>query len=566
MPLGGYSDMLLDIFWSAQSGLASGREFHQVKLRIDKMRADVLVIGSGAAGLRAGIEAARLGQRVLILCKSDGGRGTVTHIANGGFRVANGDVRPEDHFEMTMKSGRFLNDRRKVAILAGQGPAALAEMKEWGLAFHREAALLAFPGGGALIQVLEKQAALAGAEILPQMAAVELIREGEGVAGVLALDSRTGDFKAIAAGAVVLATGGAAYIFSFSDNPPHATGDGYSLALRAGARLVDMEFAQFYPLGAFQPAKTALLLQPILGNLGVIRNRFGEDLLKKHGITAWPAASVARDITSRALYGEIAGGADVEGGLLLDLRGLGEEGWKASPAALKARPYMRRRFRCDEEPVRIIPVCHHTMGGVVTDETGATEVEGLFAAGETAGGTHGANRLGGNAIPEALIFGARAGRAAAALAARKKSPPPLNDRALTEAASSAGEMMGRGGPGAESPASLLAALRKCMWEKAGVIRKGPGLRDGLRELDDLEKNILPRVRANAPRELVAALEARAMLEVGRTIVLSSLGREESRGAHFRADYPFEETEAGRFNQYVALRAGCLGVEAVPVNS
>lgn len=536
-----------------------------MKFTFEKMKSDVLVIGSGAAGLRAAIEAAQLGQRVLILCKSYGGRGTVTHIANGGFRVANGDVRPEDHFEMTMKSGRFINNRRKVETLAEQGPAVLAEMKEWGLAFHREAALLAFQGGGALIQVLEKKASLAGVEVLPRMVVVELIRDGERVVGVLAFDLKTGDFKAIAAGAVVLATGGAAYIFSFSDNPPHATGDGYSLALRAGARLVDMEFAQFYPLGSFQPAKTALLFQPILGNLGVIRNRFGEDLLKKHGITAWPAASVARDITSRALYGEIASGADVEGGLLLDLRELDEEGWKISPAALKVRPYMQRRFRCDEEPVRVIPVCHHTMGGVVTDERGGTEVEGLFAAGETVGGTHGANRLGGNAIPEALIFGARAGRAAAILASKNSSSLPFNDRTLMEAASSVREMMGNGAPGAERPASLLAALRKCMWEKVGVIRNGLGLQEGLRDLEDMERNALPQVRASAPRELVAALEARAMLEVGRAIALSSLGREESRGAHFRADQPFEKAEAGRFNQYVALGEGHLDVKVVPVD-
>ncbi len=520
-------------------------------------------MGSGAAGLRAAVEAARLGQKVLIVCKSNGGRGSISHLANGGFRAAREGFSPEEHFRITLRGGRLLNDRKKVQILVEEALGALEELRALGLPFHKEATMLSFPGGGALMRVLEGEAARSGVKTLSLTAVVDLLSERGRVGGALVFDLRRGEFKAILARAVILATGGAGALYRFSNNPPHATGDGYALGLRAGARLLDMEFVQFYPLGAYQGKGMALLIKPILGNLGVIRNRFGEDILVKHGVTAWPAASVARDFTSRAIFSEIEAGAGVEGALLLDLRELSEKDWGASPNALKAYPLMRKKFRCHEEPVRIIPVCHHTMGGICTDEWGATGIDGLYAAGEAMGGVHGANRLGGNAIPEAIVFGARAARAAASWAQEEKEADSPTERAIREAVARAREVLERSQSRVEKPDFILDSVRKTMWEKVGVVRSEAGLREALAIFEELERDCLPRLAAATPREFLVALEARTSLLLGGVIASSALRREESRGSHYRSDLP-DEKEEGLFNQYASLFEQELRFEAVAV--
>jgi succinate dehydrogenase/fumarate reductase flavoprotein subunit len=523
----------------------------------EKVHCDVLVIGSGAAGLRAAIETARQGQNVLIACKSNGGRGTSTHIANGGFRVAHEDFTREEHFELVMKGGRFINDRRKVRILANEAPAAYEEMKRLGIIFRREGAMPAFPGGKAIIQALEKEAARLGVKTLKSTAIVELLRDGDRVRGAIAYDTGAGAFKALLAPATILATGGAGALYSFCDNPPHATGDGYYLGLAAGARLTGMEFVQFYPLGAYQPERTALLFPPVLGNLGVIRNADGEDIYQKHDITAWPAASLARDVTSRALYSEIDRGAGVGGALHLDLREMTEEDWASSPGVQEKRPYFRRRFNCDKEPLRIIPVSHYTMGGIVIDDWGGTGVEGLFAAGEATGGTHGANRIGGNAIPEALIFGARAGKTASCFSETMDRGASPSKSVITDAMDRWRETFFEAS--GESAETILDEVRGEVWEKVGIIREGGKLRSALDSFEALERDRLPRLPTSTPREIIAALEARSLLLIARMAAGSALLREESRGAHFRSDFP-EESEDGIFNTVVRLNGRKLEFE------
>ncbi|MDP6367235.1 MAG: FAD-binding protein [Nitrospinota bacterium] len=527
----------------------------------EKIHCDVLVIGSGAAGLRAAIEATRQGRNVLIACKSNGGRGTSTHIANGGFRVAHEDFTREEHFELVMKGGRFINDRRKVRILANEAPAAYEEMKRLGVTFRREGAMPAFPGGKAIIHALEKEASHLGVKTLKSTAIVELLRDGDRVCGAIAYDAGAGAFKALLAPATILATGGAGALYSFCDNPPHATGDGYYLGLAAGARLTGMEFVQFYPLGAYQPERTALLFPPVLGNLGVIRNAEGEDIYQKHGITAWPAASLARDVTSRALYSEIDCGAGVGGALLLDLREMTEEDWASSPGVQEKRPYFRRRFNCDEEPLRIIPVSHYTMGGIVIDDWGGTGVEGLFAAGEATGGTHGANRIGGNAIPEALIFGARAGQTASQLSESSGGGTFPSESVISDAMDRWRETFFE--KGGESAEDILDGVRSEVWENVGIIREGDRLRSALESFDALERDRLPRLLTSTPREIIAALEARSLLLIAQMAASSALLREESRGAHYRSDFP-EEAEDGMFNTLVRFDGGKFDFEKIEV--
>jgi fumarate reductase (CoM/CoB) subunit A len=527
----------------------------------EKNHCDVLVIGSGAAGLRAAIEAARQGRNVLIACKSNGGRGTSTHIANGGFRVAHEDFTREEHFDLVMKGGRFINDRRKVRILAEEAPTAYEEMKQLGVTFRREGAMPSFQGGKALIQALEKEAVRLGVKTLNSTAIVELLRDGDRVCGAIAYDTGAGAFKALIAHATILATGGAGALYSFCDNPPHATGDGYYLGLAAGAMLTGMEFVQFYPLGAYQPERTALLFPPVLGNLGVIKNVDGEDIYQKHDITAWPAASLARDTTSRALYSEIDRGAGVGGALLLDLRKMTEEDWASSPGVQEKRPYLRRRFNCDEEPLPIIPVSHYTMGGIVINDWGETGVEGLFAAGEATGGTHGANRIGGNAIPEALIFGMRAGQTASHLSEKTSGRELPSESVISDAVNrwrdTFSEALG------ERTEEILDKVRGEVWEKVGIIREGTRLQSALESFDTLERDRLPRLPTSTPREVIAALEARSLLLIARMATNSALLREESRGAHYRSDFP-EETEDGMFNTVVRLKGGKLEFEKIEV--
>lgn len=531
----------------------------------EKIRCDILVIGSGAAGLRTAIEAARLGKNVIIACKSNGGRGTSTHIANGGFRVAHEGFSCEDHYELIMKGGRFINDRLKVQILVEEAPSAYEEMKNLGVDFHQEAAMPAFPGGKAIIQALEKEATSLGVKTFMSFAVVELLRDREGVCGAIAFDTGNDNFKAFIAPSVVLATGGAGALYSFCDNPPHATGDGYYLALTAGARLTDMEFVQFYPLGAYQPGRTALLFPPVLGNLGVIRNASGEDVYTKHGITAWPAASLARDITSRALYSEIDRGAGVGGALQLDLRKMSEEDWASSLGVQKKRPYLRRRFNCDDKPLPIIPVSHYTMGGILTDEWGRTGIEGLFAAGESTGGTHGANRIGGNAIPEALVFGKRAGKVASYLSEEKKNDTTFSKNVIPDALERWSNAFSSTSVGSESPETIIDVVRKTVWENVGIKREGQRLRDALKSFASLQQEVETQISATTPREIISALEARSLLLISNLTTTSALLREESRGAHYRMDFP-EEKKSGLFNINAEISGGKIEFEKLKVRT
>jgi fumarate reductase (CoM/CoB) subunit A len=373
-----------------------------------------------------------------------------------------------------------------------------------------------------------------------------LLKDGDRVAGAFGYWRETGSFITFRAPAVVLATGGAGQLFSVSSNPSDVTGDGYAIALRAGCALRDMEFIQFYPWRCIVPFEQGRMpIQPSTFVLGArLLNARGERFMRD-----WDPERVeatTRDVAARAIYEQIRTGAAVRGGVRLDLTRVSDADWRRS----NPRPadwFDKRGLDVREQELIIAPEGHFFMGGVVVDEHGRSSVGGLFAAGETAGGVHGANRLDSNAIPETQVFGARAGRAAAAWGAgaeRRDVDDALADWRAAHASS------GGAAWSATDYQARRRRLQEVAWDALGIVRGGGRLSAGLAELAELREDL----GASAPADAAAAL-ARAELDdlllVGAACMTAALERAESRGAHFRSDYP--ERDDARWQRALVVR-------------
>jgi aspartate oxidase len=350
-----------------------------------------------------------------------------------------------------------------------------------------------------------------GTKFMGGLQAVQLKPLAAGFA-LLAIAPASRSWLTLFAPAVVLATGGAAALYRRHDNPKGMLGDGYVLALEAGAVLQDMEFVQFYPLALAEPGLPSFLIPPALADLGQVANDRDEDILAKYAITEKPVAERARDRFSIALFREIYRERIA---VRLDLRHLSDSDWRADPFTASTRRILGERYGAGQRPVRIAPVAHHVMGGVCIDAAGATTVPGLFAAGEVTGGLHGANRMGGNALSETLVFGRQAGRSAAAWAARNKQPRGTDPHKFFSPLPP---------PTAPAPANgRLPALRQLLWEEGGIVRHEQGLARVLQHL----------AQAGAAEDLKTG----SALRVAALIVQAALERRESRGAHYREDFP-----------------------------
>lgn len=378
---------------------------------------DVLVVGSGAAGLRAAIAAREAGVEVLVVSKAGPGKATCTWLSGGVMAGTPPGDKPDEHLERTLKAGRGLNQRELVQVLVTEAPHRLQELLAWGIRAAYVNGYLFAQGhppalGEEIIGCLLQRSKALGVRFLGNLLVADLVM-GEGASGVSAFAQQAGTWLGLTANALVLATGGAAALYRRHDNPPRMLGNGFRLALEAGATLQDLEFVQFYPLALAESGLSPLVIPPRLADCGRLTNSCGEEVLEKYGIAERPAAERARDRLSQALFREIhQHGHDV----WLDLRGLRDDQWRIDPFAAAIRPILGERYGASHRPVRVAPAAHHVMGGVRIDAACATSVPGLFAAGETAGGLHGANRMGGNALSETLVFGARAGISAAAYA------------------------------------------------------------------------------------------------------------------------------------------------------
>jgi succinate dehydrogenase / fumarate reductase, flavoprotein subunit len=548
--------------------------------------ANVLVIGTGAAGLRAAIAAHQAGREVVVVGKRRR-EDAHTVLAAGGINAALGTVDPQDswqqHFGDTLREGYFLADPRVVELLAREAPAAVLELADWGAPFARTPdgrldqrffgahrwRRTCYAGdwtGRAILRTLAAKVAELGLTVIDDQYVSQLLVADGVCFGALAFDLETGERTVFLADAVVLAAGGHTRIWRRSSSRrDENTGDGMYLALRAGCRLSDMELVQFHPTGMVAPEEAAgtLVTEAVRGEGGHLKNALGERFMARYDPERMELS--ARDRVALANYTEITQGrGGPNGGVFLDISHLGKD------LILEKLPRMYRQFLeyqmldISQQPMEVAPTAHYSMGGVVVDpESHATDVAGLYAAGEVAAGLHGANRLGGNSLAETVVFGCRAGEAAARYSASRDVA--LRARDVVRAADQ--ELSGFIRHGRQFARPLQRALRDTMWETCGVVRDREGLERGLdrvAELRELAADVDVRPTSEGYADLAHVLDLRASLAAAEATLLGALARTESRGAHQRRDHP-ELSPDLRVNFQARLDGtGRLTVDARPV--
>ncbi|MBW1773554.1 MAG: FAD-binding protein, partial [Deltaproteobacteria bacterium] len=491
-------------------------------MNITYVDSDVLIIGSGIAGLRAALEVSRMGRKPLLISKAPLGKANNTYLAGGLFAFgAKENVLPK-HIAKTLKSGRGLNDLQLVETFAREAPAMVRELQEMGMGgvIHemglvtRQATLVGGPG---ITPPIVRACRERGVPFLEGVMVTDLIIADGACRGAIGFHKGTGEVFGFRAGALLLATGGAGSIYGQNNNAPGITGDGYSLAMRAGMELMDMEFVQFYPMVRSKGGLARMIVPAVLADLGKITNRLGEDLKKKYDLREKPIALASRDRFAQALFREISRGNGVDGGIPLDLRHVDDS---RIPFEEKAKEILRRNLHYDTEPIKIAPACHHTMGGVPIDASGGTAMTGLFAAGEVVGGIHGANRMGGNALTESLVFGALAARAAVAHADSLSEFPQFQTLTEQTVKETFGAVMGNSKNSSKAHA-IMGRLGRLLWERAGIVRSADSLKQSLggieRILTELEGQ-----KASHPRDLCRIFECRNAALCGMAITVAAL--------------------------------------------
>lgn len=488
---------------------------------MEELKTDVLVIGTGGAGLRAAIAAAEAGCATLLISKGSPMLGSATLLSDGFFTVSGAGMEPAEHVRLTLETGYHLNDPALVKVLSEEAPARLAELTLHGATLIESNGGMRSPrvrlGNMPIPGILGLWAARAGVSVMGWTTVIDLAVDAGRVAGCSALVQ--GRPVCIRAKATILCTGGASALFRYHDNPITSLGDGYAIAARAGAHLQDMEFIQFYPLITDEPATPRVLIMPPLADVGRVVNDKGEDLVEKYGLGSFrPLGLRARDRLSRALFQEHLAGSSI----FLDLRSMTDKDW-LDPAAGKVLQHLfETRYATSAKPLPIMPAAHFTIGGIPIDPHCKTNVEGLFAAGEVTCGLHGANRMGGNALSEALVFGARAGAAAAEWAHSTTLGKAVAPAPETKAPST----------GTESPLAVLRRLKSALWQYCGPVRCAQGLSTGIEVLGALERQPLS-CRGAFDAALAASL--RNGFYTARAILEAAQSRHESIGAHFRTD-------------------------------
>jgi succinate dehydrogenase / fumarate reductase, flavoprotein subunit len=576
---------------------------------------DVVVVGAGGAGLRAAVEASARGARTAIICKSLLGKAH-TVMAEGGVAAALGNVYPEDnwrvHFRDTMRGGKMLNNWRMAQLHAQEAPDRVLELEEWGALFDRTPdgrilqrdfgghryARLAHVGdrtGLEMIRTLQHRVVGGGSiEVFMECTVNRLLTGEDGrITGAFAYWRETGRFVVFRAKAVILATGGIGKAWTVTSNSWEYTGDGHALALWAGADLIDMEFVQFHPTGMVWPpsVRGILVTEGVRGDGGVLRNAEGRrfmfdyipDMFRSETAETEEEADrwyndrkgnrrtpdlLPRDEVARAINTEVKEGrGSPHGGVFLDVAS------RRSADDIKRRlPGMYHQFKeladvdITREPMEVGPTCHYVMGGVRVDpDTQAASVPGLFAAGEVAGGMHGANRLGGNSLSDLLVFGRRAGRYAAEHALGLSELPALDESQIAETAAAALAAFER--ERGENPYALHQDLQATMQELVGIIRTEGELKSALEKLGQLQDRAA-NVRVEGNRQYNPgwhlALDLDAMLAVSECVATAALERKESRGGHTRDDYPKADPELGKLNMALSRRDGKLDLRREPL--
>jgi len=547
---------------------------------------DVLVIGSGAAGMYAAIEAARRGARVLLADRSLIGRGGATVMAQMTVAAALGEEVPDDpraHYDDTIAAGRGLCDEALARLLCEEAPDCIRELDAWGVGWARKDGHITAttaPGhdrprcvyvdfintGPAVSKTLRIHLARnPNIRKAGDLCIVDLVVSDGAVAGAVAWHLGSAAPVVIAAKATVLATGGLTRLYRRNSASANMGGDGYALALRAGASLIDMEFVQFFPIGHLAPRLVGMdpiMWDPFRYKLGGrLLNGRKEEFTSRYGPDEDGKYLLTRDLATYAIFKEVeAGRGSPHGGAYLSFE-------HCSAAALRAAfgPVIDRlaanHIDLTRMPVEVAPIAHYHMGGVTADATMATEVPGLFAAGEVTGGANGANRLSGNAITEALVFGRRAGRSAAAAAAgRRHRLRPQDGRPALDLLRVAAP--DRGAP---NTAAMIARLQAIMADEVGPFRTGAKLRRAQSEIAALEAELGALPAGDGAAFDLRRLEwfdLRNMLPVARAVAAAALNRSESRGAHQREDFT-NMLPQWRLHQTVRWRDGDLRISGAP---
>ena len=582
---------------------------------------DVLVIGAGGAGLRAAIEASAAGVKVGLICKSLLGKAH-TVMAEGGMAAAMGNVDDRDswkvHFADTMRGGQYVNNWRMAELHAKEAPARVHELEAWGAVFDRtkEGKIsqrnfgghryprLAHVGdrtGLELIRTLQDHGIHQGISVHMEYTIVSLLKDGDRVAGAFGYDRERGRFRVFKAKAVVVCTGGLGRAYAVTSNSWEGTGDGVSLAYHAGAELLDMEFIQFHPTGMIWPpsVRGILVTESVRGEGGVLRNKDGKrfmyddipDNYKSQTSTdpeeGWrytqndknakrPPELLTRDHVARCINREVkAGRGSPHGGVFLDISWIKEKIPNSAEHIKRKLPSMYHQFMqlanldITKEPMEIGPTTHYAMGGIrVNAETQATNIPGLYAAGECAAGLHGANRLGGNSLSDLIVFGKRAGEYAA-IYAKENPAANVSEAQVAAAYREAIEPFERpAGSGSEGPYQVQYDLQNMMQANVGIVRLQNEMEFALAGIDKLKARAA-KVAVQGHLEYNpgwhTAIDLKHLLTISEAITLGAIDRKESRGGHFREDFPNKDPEAAKYNSVISKAAdGSMKLRREPI--
>jgi succinate dehydrogenase / fumarate reductase, flavoprotein subunit len=547
---------------------------------------DVLIIGAGGAGLRAALGAMAEGAKVGVVCKSLLGKAH-TVMAEGGIAAAMANVDTADdwrtHFRDTMRGGKLLNNWRMAQIHAQEAPDRVRELEQWGALFDRtqEGQILqrAFGGhtfrrlchvgdrtGLEMIRTLQDRGVQLGIDVYMECAITRLLKDGDRVTGAFGYWREQGRFVVFRAKSIVLATGGIGKAWKITSNSWEYTGDGMALAYDAGAELMDMEFVQFHPTGMVWPpgVQGILVTEAVRGEGGVLRNKLGQRFMEKYDPKKMELST--RDVVARAIYTEVREGRGTEhGGAYLDIS------LKPAEYVKKKLPSMYHQFKeladvdITKGPMEVGPTCHYMMGGIRVDaEAAQSSVAGLFAAGEAAAGLHGANRLGGNSLSDLLVFGRRAGLAAAEHA-NKISSMAIDPWQIEDAARSMLAFFERSD--GESPYTIHRDLQEIMQNLVGIFRNEEDLSRALEKLEKLKERT-GRLSVEGSRLFNPgwhlAQDLKAMLTVSEAVTRSALARQESRGAHSRIDYAGPNPAWGAKNNVIVREGSTMALRQTPV--
>jgi len=524
---------------------------------------DILIIGTGGAGLRAAVEAHEKGAHVLLVSKAPAGYNNCTIVAGSGYLAAVGGMTPGEHRERTLGVGKGVNDPKLVDVLTKEGGERVLELEKYGLVGNVRRGGISVGdedtrlGQGITLPMVDYLRKL-GVEFVENAIVTRLLKKEGRIVGAVGYHGDEKQSVVFQCKAVILATGGAGALYKRTDCPLRTTGDGYSLAYHAGARLRDMEFVQFFPLALAEPGVPPLLVDGPIIEEGKIMNVLGEDIPEKYNVTERPYIARSRDLLSRAMMLEIAKGGGVEGAVLVDGREVVRRSKPGDSFGMGSYEFFVNRLQADERPFRVAPLTHFTMGGVVANTWGETDVDGLFAAGEVVGGVHGANRHGGNALTDVTVFGARAA-ARATEYAEKVSHEEVEE--LVEEDVQRYEGLAKRETG-YTPRSIMGVLRETMWEKAGVGRDSAMLVEAFEKIQEL-RDSTRRLMALPGRQMISALEVSMALDAAEMIVRAAMMRRESRGAHYRLDHP-EEDPAWVKTVVISKKNSAMQLTTVPI--